>query len=56
MNDRSVKGGREARRLERDRRRARAMASTLARVVCYAALITCAFYICGFMVFMVASS
>lgn len=55
MSDRSSKTGREAQRLERDRRRARAVASTLVRVVCYAALITLAFYICGFMVFMVVS-
>lgn len=47
--------GREDRRQERDRRRLRATALTFLRVVGYAALITVAFYICGFMIFLVVS-
>lgn len=51
----STGAGREERRRERDRRRARSTAFTLLRVLAYAALISLAFYICGFMVFMVVS-
>ena len=51
----SVRNGREERRLERDRRRLRSTALTLLRVIGYAALISAAFYVCGFMVFMVVS-
>lgn len=48
-------GRSEERSRERERRRLKATALALLHVLGYAALLTVAFYVCGFMVFMVVS-